>query len=184
MSDSETLTELLAHWKEGHDVHARIMPLVYVDLRRLAGALFAKERPDHTLQATGLVSEAYIRLVDGGPFNSREHFFGAAANAMRQTLVDYARRRKAVKRGGEFERVELEDWSSVQAAECREILDMENALSRLEAIHSRRAELVKLRYFAGLSLEEAARVLEISPSTAKDDWTKAKQWLKEQFEVT
>src|SRR5438093_107152 len=125
MTASETLTELLGQWKKGHEVHARIMPLVYVDLRRLAGALFVRERRDHTLQATGLVSEAYIRLVHGGPFKSREHFFGAAANAMRQTLVDYARRRKTVKRGGELERVDLEDWSSVQAAECREILDME-----------------------------------------------------------
>jgi len=183
MTASETLTELLAKWSDGTEVHRRVMPLVYSDLRRLAGALFAKERPDHTLQATGLVSEAYIRLVDGGPFDSRAHFFGAAARAMRQTLVDYARRRNTIRRGSGFERVDLEDWSSVQAEECREILDMENALCRLEAIHPRRAELVKLRYFAGLSLEEAASVLDISVSTAKEDWAKAKNWLKERSEV-
>src|SRR5579872_952517 len=162
MTASDTLTELLAQWQKGHDVHARILPQVYADLRRIAGGLSAKERADHTLQATGLVNEAYIRLVDGGPFNSRAHFFGAAARAMRQTLVDYARRRNTIRRGSGFERVDLEDWSSVQAEECREILDMENALCRLEAIHPRRAELVKLRYFAGLSLEEAASVLDIS----------------------
>src|SRR5580693_2509094 len=108
MTTSETLTELLAKWSEGADVHTRVMPLVYSDLRRLAGALFARERRDHTLQPTGLISEAYIRLVDGGPFQSRDHFFGAAANAMRQTLVDYARKRNAGKRWGALERVELD----------------------------------------------------------------------------
>src|SRR5712691_886326 len=137
MTASATLTDLLAKWPEGHDVHARVMPLVYMDLRRLAGALFAKERPDHTLQATGLVSEAYIRLVDGRPFKSREHFFGSAANPMRETLVDYARRRNAVKRGSAFERVELHDSAAAQSEECGEILDMENALRRLETLHPR-----------------------------------------------
>ncbi len=109
MTASDTLTELLAQWQDGHDVHERILPLVYADLRRIAGGLSAKERPDHTLQATGLVHEAYIRLVDGGPFENRAHFFGAAANAMRQTLVDYARRRKAFKRPTALVRVELEE---------------------------------------------------------------------------
>src|SRR5579872_6063290 len=109
MTASDTLTELLAQWQKGHDVHARILPQVYADLRRIAGGLSAKERADHTLQATGLVNEAYIRLVDGGPFNSRAHFFGAASNAMRQSLVDYARRRNAVKRGSALVRVELEE---------------------------------------------------------------------------
>src|SRR6266516_4825249 len=99
MSDSETLTELLARWSDGPNVHSRVMPLVYGDLRRIAGALFRKERAEHTLQPTALVSETYIRLVDGGPFNSRAHFFGAAATAMRRTLVDYARRRNSIKRG-------------------------------------------------------------------------------------
>jgi RNA polymerase sigma-70 factor (ECF subfamily) len=182
MTDSDTLTELLAQWQAGHDVHARILPLVYADLRRLAGGLTSKERLDHTLQPTGLVNEAYIRLVDGGPFNSRAHFFGAAANAMRRTLVDYARRRNAVKRGSLLVRVELNESCATQKEEWRQILDMEDALSRLEGIDTRQFELVKLRYFAGLSLREAAEVVGIGLSTAKADWAEAKKWLKEQFE--
>ena len=181
MESAETLTDWLAKWREGHTVHDRVMPMVYADLRRLAGRIFAHERPEHTLQATGLVSEAYIRLADGGPFDSREHFFGAAANAMRQTLVDYARRRAAFKRGSTYERVELDESYAALPLECREILDVENALACLEAKHPRRAELVKLRYFAGLSVKEAAKVLKISVSTAKDDWAEAKTWLQEQF---
>lgn len=184
MTASDTLTELLGHWQEGHDVHARILPLVYMDLRRIAGGLSAKERPDHTLQATGLISEAYIRLVGGGPFNSRAHFFGAAASAMRRTLVDHARRRNAVKRGSAFVHVELEEASATaQFKECQQILDMDEALSRLEAIDSRQFELVKLRYFAGLSLREAADVLGVCLSTAKADWASAKEFLQEQFEA-
>src|SRR6266404_5174723 len=121
MATSETVTELLGRWQEGHEIHARVMPLVYADLRRLAGCVFAGERPSHTLQATGLVNEAYIRLVDGGPFENRNHFFGAAANAMRRTLVDHARRHNAHKRGGTLERVELEEESAIAQEECSEI---------------------------------------------------------------
>jgi RNA polymerase sigma factor (TIGR02999 family) len=183
MNASDTLTDLLAHWHKGHDVHARILPLVYADLRRIAGGLSARERTDHTLQATGLVNEAYIRLAAGGPFDSRAHFFGAAANAMRQTLVDYARRRNAVKRPSALVRVELEESSAAQSDEWREILEMDDALSRLEALNSRQHELVKLRYFAGLTLREAADALRISLSTAKADWSQAKTWLKKQFEM-
>jgi len=164
MTASDSITDLLARWHEGQEVHSRVMPMVYADLRRLAGSLFAKERPDHSLQATGLVNEAYIRLVDGGPFESRGHFFGAAANAMRQTLVDYARRRMAYKRGGSFERVEWDELSAPEREECREILDMNQALDRLEALQPRGFQLVKLRYFAGLSLREAAETLGVSLS--------------------
>jgi RNA polymerase sigma factor (TIGR02999 family) len=181
MNAAETLTELLVHWREGYEVHARILPLVYADLRRIAGGLSAKERTDHTLQATVLVNEAYIRLVAGGPFESRGHFFGAAANAMRHALVDYARRRAAVKRGGELVRVELEESIAAPSVECQQILDMDDALSCLQAIEPRQAELVKLRYFAGLSVREAAEALSISVSTAKDDWAKAKEWLEKRL---
>lgn len=183
MEASDTVTDLLARWQEGHEVHSRVMPLVYADLRHLAGCLFAKERVDHTLQPTGLVSEAYIRLAGGGPFSSRNHFFGAAANAMRQTLVDYARRRDAEKRGGSLERVELNEQSASVNDECREILAMDKALATLAALDSRQAELVKLRYFAGLTLREAADALDVSLSTAKGDWLKAKTWLKTQIEM-
>lgn len=178
---SESITELLGRWSEGAEVHARVMPLIYSDLRRLAGALFARERIDHTLQATSLVTEAYIRLVGSGPFEDRKHFFGAAANAMRQVLVDHARRHYAAKRGGLFEHVELNDQCSSTTEECTEILAIHGALSRLKALDWRQHELVKLRYFAGLTLREAADVLDISLSTAKEDWSKAKTWLKKQF---
>jgi len=183
MTASASITELLARWQEGEEVHARVMPLVYADLRRLAGSLFANERSDHSLQATGLVNEAYIRLAGGGPFENRRHFFGAAAKAMRRTLVDYARRRNAGKRWGSFERVELDDAAASAQEECREILAMDQVLGRLETLNSRQAELVKLRYFVGLSLREAAETMGVSLSTAKDDWSKAKAWLKEQFGV-
>lgn len=178
---SQSVTELLSRWPEGHAVHARVMPLVYADLRRLAGCLFSKERPDHSLQATGLVNEAYIRLVTGGPFVSRKHFFGAAANAMRQALVDHARRRDTDKRGGSLERVELDDALPARCDEYREILAVDGALARLEVRSSRQYELVKLRYFAGLTLREAAETLDISLSTAKEDWSKAKAWMKQQL---
>lgn len=183
MASVDSVTELLAKWQEGPDVHVRLMPVVYADLRRLAGSLCAKERRDHTLQATGLLNEAYIRLARGGPFSSRKHFFGSAANAMRQTLVDYARRHNSEKRGGSLERVELDDQFVVAQEECREILGMDRVLSELEALHPRQAELVKLRYFSGASLREAADALDVSLSTAKADWSEAKTWLKEKLEV-
>ena len=181
MSTAPTLPDLLGRWRDGHEVHERVLTLVYADLRRIAGGLFARERPDHTLQATGLVNEAYIRLADGGPFESAAHFFGASANAMRQTLVDYARRRRAAKRPSAMLRVELEETTAVQSEEWREILEMDDALSRLEACNVRQYELVKLRYFAGLTLQEAADALDIGLSTAKEDWSKAKAWLRERF---
>jgi RNA polymerase sigma factor (TIGR02999 family) len=180
---SESVTELLARWPEGHEIHSRLMPLVYSDLRRLAGALFAKERMDHTLQATSLVNEAYIRLVGSGPFDDRNHFFGAAANAMRRVLVDHARRHCSAKRGGLLDHVELDDQCASTTEECGEILAVHGALSRLEALDHRQHELVKLRYFAGLTLREAADVLGIGLSTAKEDWSEAKAWLKKQLEM-
>ncbi|HEY1760660.1 MAG TPA: ECF-type sigma factor [Bryobacteraceae bacterium] len=180
---SESVTELLTRWREGHTIHARVMPLVYADLRRMAGGLFSKERPEHSLQATGLVHEAYIRLITGGPFANRKHFFGAAANAMRQALVDHARRRDSNKRGGGLERVELNEASAGGYDEYREILAVDAALARLEVQSSRQYELVKLRYFAGLTLRETAEVLDISLSTAKDDWAKAKAWMQDQLKM-
>jgi RNA polymerase sigma factor (TIGR02999 family) len=183
MQPSEGVLELLSRWSEGPDVHARVMPLVYEDLRRLAGHLFANERPDHTLQATGLVNEAYIRIAAAGPFANREHFFGTAANAMRQTLVDYARRHNARKRWGSAERVELDESVAVAEAECGEIAAMDHALVNLEKINARQAQLVKLRFFTGLTLKEAASVVGIGFTTAKEEWSKAKAWLKENLEV-
>lgn len=181
MTTSDSLTALLSQWKDGPDVHERILPLVYADLRRIAGSLSAKERTGHTLQATGLVSEAYIRLAEGGPYDSRAHFFGAAANAMRHALVDYARRRGARRRGGDWVRVEMEDSMAAPSEECQQIEDMHGALTCLETHEPRQAALVGLRYFAGLSVREAAETLGISESTAKEDWKKAKDWLQKRL---
>lgn len=183
MTASETITDLLARWPEGRDIHSRVMPLVYADLRHLATCLFARERRDHSLQATDLVGEAYIRLVDSGAFKSRKHFFGAAANIMRWKLLDYARRRGAARRWGNCERVEFDERCTPALRECDEILAMDQALCRLKSRNPRQAKLVQLRYFAGLSVEEAAEILHISVGTAKDEWHKAKYWLKEQLEV-
>jgi RNA polymerase sigma-70 factor, ECF subfamily len=183
IASCENVTELLGRWSEGAEIHSRLMPLIYSDLRRLAGALFSRERADHTLQATSLVNEAYIRLVGSGPFEDRNHFFGAAANAMRRVLVDHARRHCSAKRGGMLEHVALDDQCASSTEECGEILAVHGALSRLEALDPRQHELVKLRYFAGLTLREAADVLGIGLSTAKEDWSEARAWLKKQFEM-
>lgn len=183
MTESHAITELLGRWPDDKDAPGRVMPLVYDNLRQIARGLFRHERPDHTLQPTGLINEAYLRLIKGGPFNDRQHFFRTAANAMRQVLVDYARRHRSEKRGGALERVELEDGSASVTEECAEILAMEEVLLRLEARNRRQAEFVKLRFFAGLTLEETAEILNISLSTAKEDWSKAKEFLKEQLAV-
>ena len=129
------------------------------------------------------MNEAYIRLVDSGPFQDRNHFFGAAANAMRRILVDHAQTSAFGQRGGDLEHVELDDQCSSTTEEYAEILAVDGALLRLKAIDERQHELVKLRYFSGLTLREAAGVLGISLTTAKDDWSDAKDWLKKQFEM-
>jgi RNA polymerase sigma factor (TIGR02999 family) len=181
LPSSESVTELLARWPEGPAIHARVLPLIYSDLRHLAGALFANEHGEHTLQATGLLNEAYVRLVGSGPFENRRHFFGAAAIAMRRALVDHARRREAARRGGGIEHVELDDQCASTTEERAEILAVDGALDLLKEREPRQHELVQLRYFSGLTLREAADVLGISLSTAKEDWRKAKAWLQKHF---
>jgi RNA polymerase sigma factor (TIGR02999 family) len=157
----------------------QLLPLVYEELRKLAAQRLAQEKPGQTLQATALVHEAYLRLVDveqAQQWNSRGHFFAAAAEAMRRILVDNARRRRRPKHGGDRRRVALDEALSV--AEPREdLLALDEALGRLAAEDPAKAELVKLRYFAGLSLEEAAACLGLSLATAKRRWTVARAWL-------
>jgi RNA polymerase sigma factor (TIGR02999 family) len=159
---------------------AELLPLVYSELRKLAKAQLTGERAGHTLQPTALVHEVYLRLIgDATSANwaGRGHFFGAAAEAMRRILIESARRKKSLKRGGNRERLDVDDVPILAAAPSDELLALDEAIEKLTAEHPRKAELIKLRYFAGLNIDEAARVLGISPATAKRDWNYARAWL-------
>jgi RNA polymerase sigma factor (TIGR02999 family) len=158
---------------------AELLPLVYEELRRLARARLGAEAPGQTLQPTALVHEAYLRLVGDADlqWNSRGHFFGAAALAMRRILVERARHRKRIKHGGGRRRVELKDDAMVAEPPPDDLLALDEALDKLAALDDRKYRVVMLRYFAGLSIEEAAAALEISPATVKTDWSFSRAWL-------
>jgi RNA polymerase sigma factor (TIGR02999 family) len=184
MGDMSEVTLMLEQIQLG-DSHAaeQLLPLIYEELRKLARHLFASEKPDHTLQATALVHEAYVRLVSASPSNaeigwqSRGHFFGAAAEAMRRILVEKARRRKRLKHGGEHRRVDLEMALSVADPPDFDLLGLDEALTRLEETDPLAANVVKLRYFAGLTMPETAEALGVSLRHAERNWTYAKAWL-------
>jgi RNA polymerase sigma factor (TIGR02999 family) len=174
------VTQILSAIEQGNARAAeKLLPLVYDELRLLAAQRLAQEKPGQTLQATALVHEAYLRLVDvekAQHWNSRGHFFAAAAEAMRRILIDNARRKRRPKHAGDRKRVELDEALSV-AEPGVDLLALDEALDRLAAQEPAKAQLVKLRYFAGLSLEEAAACLGISAATAKRSWTVARAWL-------
>lgn len=183
-SSPSDVTRLLQAWSAGNrGALDELMPVVYAELHRLARAHLRGERADHTLQATALVNEAYIRLVDQTRirWESRAHFFGTAAQLMRRILVDHARRRRSQKRGGDATRVELDE--ALWAAEERaiDVLTLDAALERLAALDARQSRLVVLRFFGGLTIDEVASVLEISPATAKREWATAKAWLRREL---
>jgi RNA polymerase sigma factor (TIGR02999 family) len=168
---------------EGGDPHAaeQLLPLVYDELRKLAAQKLAQEKPGQTLEATGLVHEAYMRLVGGDKaqhWNGRGHFFAAAAEAMRHILVDKPRRKRSRKRGGDRARVDLDEVNLAAIEDSEEVLAVDEALAGLESAKAQAAELVKLRYFAGLSILEAAEVLNISPRSADRLWAYARAWLR------
>ena len=174
-------TGILAAIEQG-DPHAaeRLLPLVYDELRKLAADRMKRETPGQTLNATALVHEAYLRLMGSDAeqhWDSRGHFFAAAAEAMRRILVDNARRKRTVKHGGDRERIDLEQEPLVAPSRAAELLALDDALTDLAAQDFAKAELVKLRYFAGLSLDESALALGISPTTAKRHWAYARAWL-------
>jgi RNA polymerase sigma factor (TIGR02999 family) len=175
------VTRILSAIEQGNDSAAdQLLPLVYEELRKLATQKMAHERPGHTLQATALVHEAYLRLVDVETvqhWNSRGHFFGAAAEAMQRILVENARRKQRSKHGGAQHRVSLSDTLSTEYSDDGELLALDEALARFAAEEPAKAQLVKLRYFAGLSLTEAAEAMGISYATAKRYWTYARAWL-------
>ena len=179
------VTRILSAIEQGDPRAAeQLLPLVYDELRRLAAQKLARESPGQTLQATALVHEAYLRLV-GSPseasaqsWNSRGHFFAAAAEAMRRILVDQARHKLTAKAGGDRERLGLSDIESPAPEPDVDVLALHDALDRLEAADKRKAELVKLRFFVGLTNEEAAQALGVSISTATNDWAYARCWLR------
>jgi RNA polymerase sigma factor (TIGR02999 family) len=181
------VTQILAAIDAGDSQAAsQLLPLVYDELRKLAAAKLAREKPGQTLDATALVHEAYVRLVGhqspsiamgGFEFANRAHFFAAAAEAMRRILVERARRKRRLKRGGDRNRVELDDLEITVESPTDDIEALDEALTRLATKHPEKAELVKLRYFAGLTVDQAAQVLGISSSTADRYWTFARAWL-------
>jgi RNA polymerase sigma factor (TIGR02999 family) len=159
------------------------MPLVYRELRRLAHGHLRNERPDHTLQTTALVHEAYLRLVDQQEPNwkNRAQFFAVAAQMMRRILVDYARARHYAKRGGGAQQVELDEAMVVSRDRAAEVVALDEALTRLAELDSRKSRLVELRFFGGLSIEETAEIMGVSPGTVMRDWTLAKAWLQREM---
>jgi RNA polymerase sigma factor (TIGR02999 family) len=179
------LTGILSAIESG-DPHAaeQLLPLVYDELRKLAARKLAREKPGQTLQATALVHEAYLRLVGSGtsrPWDRRGHFFAAAAEAMRRILVESARRKAREKRGGDWKRVDFEQLDLANSVSSEQLVALDDALARLEAIDRRAGELVKLRYFAGLGLDQAAAALGVSTATAYRHWAYARAWLRDEL---
>lgn len=185
MSDptSGEVTELLLAAQAGSsDAVDRLMPVVYAELKTLAASYLRSERADHTLQTTGLVHEAYLKLVDQRrtTWQNRSHFFGIAAQAMRRILVDHARRRQARKR--DYGRaVTLDDDVPGVVTDTDEVIAVDAALARLAELDPRQARIVELRYFAGMNIDQTAEALEISPATVKRDWMSAKAWLQREL---
>src|SRR5213595_2445773 len=179
-ASAERVSQLLAHWSDGDDAALReLTPLIYEELRRLAHHQMGGQRSDHTLQTTALVNEAYLRLTSqtNPSWQDRVHFFAVAARAMRQILVNYAKSSQAQKRGGGALKVELDETAIVSPQESKEIVDLHEALERLAALDSRKAQVVELKYFGGLNYDEMAEVLKISRITVRRDWEFAKLWL-------
>ena len=178
--ETASVTRLLLDWSTG-DERARdqLMPLVYEELRRLAGAQLRSEHDHHSLQVTDLVNEAYLRLVDQNRvrWSNRIHFFAISARLMRRILVDHARRQRARKRGGDGIRVTLVESAAVTPGLDPDLVALDDALESLAEIDPRGAQLVELRFFAGLTIEETAEVLDISPATVKREWVATRAWL-------
>ena len=179
MDTGGQVTQLLKAMRAGDAQAAEdLLPLVYAELHRLARSYMRRERPDHTLQATALINDAYLRL--GGEdvdWNSREHFIGLAAHVMRRVLVDYARTRNAEQRGGGLKRVEMQDDLAISVEQLDQVEELDEALKKLEKENPRRARVVELRYFGGLSVEQIGAMLQIAPRSVKRDWALARIWL-------
>ncbi len=179
-AQSMQITQLLSRWGEGdRSALDELTPLVYDELRRLAHRHMSGERPDHTLQTTALVNEAYLKLADQAHagWSNRAHFFAVAAREMRRILVNYALSYKAQKRGGGAAKVELDQVALVAATQSNEVIELNEALDRLNELEPRKAQIVELKYFGGLTQDEIAEVLKISAVTVRREWRFAKAWL-------
>lgn len=180
VSSSQRISQLLAAWSDGdQEAVDQLMPLVYGELRKMAKRYMRGQPPGHTLQTTALIHEAYLRLVgqEDKRWKNRAHFFGIAAQAMRHILVDYARAGHAAKRGGGSRAVSLDEAALVTKEQAGEVVALDDALNRLAGLAPRQSRVVELRYFGGLSVEETAEVLRVSPETVTRDWRMAKAWL-------
>ena len=180
----QDVTQLLVAWRNGdQDARDELMPLVYQELHRLAHHYMSRERPGHTLQTSALVNEAFVKLVDQRDvqWQNRAHFFGIAAQMMRRILVDYARNRRYAKRGGGVGQVSLDEELIVSEGRSAEVVALDDALQGLANVDQRKSQVVELRFFGGLSIEETADVLGVSPGTVMRDWTFAKAWLRREM---
>ena len=180
MLDRSDVTQILHAWSEGDETAPeRLMPLVYDELRRVAGQYLRRERPDHTLQATALVNETYLRLVDQShvSWNDRAHFRSLAARLMRRILVEHARSRNAEKRGGKLAKIYLDETRELAQESSPDLLALDDALKRFALAHPREGEVVEMKFFGGLAAEEIADVLKVSAKTVLRDWKFAKLWL-------
>src|SRR5206468_10623692 len=178
------VTRLLNEWRNGNPAALeQLMPLVYAELHKLARRHMQRQNPSHTLQTTALIHEAYLRLAgdSGKEWESRAQFYGVAAKAMRHVLVDHARTRQAAKRGGGWQAVPFDDGIAVSDERLAGLIALDEALSRLSKLHPRQSEVIELRFFGGLSAEETAAVLQVSPETVMLDSRAAKAWLHKQL---
>jgi RNA polymerase sigma-70 factor, ECF subfamily len=184
MSHPSEITRLLEDWNHGDQAALdKVLPLVYAELHRLAGSYMRRERPDHTLQTTALVHEAYLQLVEQQHARpqTRVHFFAAAAQVRRHILVDHARHRGRAKRGNGALAVSLDEAAVLSEARADEVLAVNDALISLMALDARKGRVFELRYFGGMSVDEAAEALQVSPRTVARDWTMAKAWLSREI---
>jgi RNA polymerase sigma factor (TIGR02999 family) len=176
----QEISQLLHAWSNGDQTaFDRLMPLVYDELRQRARRYMERQSPGHTLQTTALIHEAYLKLVEqkDAHWQNRAHFFGVAAKAMRSILADYARTKHAAKRGGEIHQVSLDEAAAVSTERAAELVALDDALASLAALDQRKCQVVEMRYFGGLTVEETAAVLKVSPETVARDWRLARTWL-------
>jgi RNA polymerase sigma factor (TIGR02999 family) len=183
-SSPHQVTELLNDWKNGDSTAVeKLMPLIYAELHKLARRHMRRQRPSHTLQTTALIHEAYLRLASDSrkPWENRAQFYSVAAKAMRHVLVDHARARQAAKRGGGWQAVPLDEGIAVTDGRLAGLIALDEALDRLSKLHRRQSEVIELRFFGGLGIEEAAAILRVSAETVMLDWRSAKAWLHKEL---